>query len=141
MSNYSVLRDKHATKLITKYGQGMTLTRTVKGAYNPDTGVTGADSIVVYDCIGFIQNIDSAAANQFYSTSTLQDTLIQKQDQMIMLSATLYRTDAPTVPLLDIAPTPTTDVITVGSVKYAIIANIPLEPSGVPIFHTIQVRR
>ncbi len=139
MANFDIRMRLKGQTILRKRGVSMNLRREVQGAYNPATGTTAASTVANYTCIGFISNIDSAAANQFYSTSVLQNTLIEKEDRIVVLSAIMQ--DSLSNEVTNIEPDSVTDKITIGSVVYSIIAAIPLEPANIPVLYAVQVRR
>lgn len=109
----------------------MTLRRTIPGTFDPVTGTAGAATVTDYDTYGLLQNIDSKAANQFYGTGALQGSLIQKDDEMVLLSASG----------LAIAPSGETDNLIIGSDTFSVVSVVPLKPGGVSVMYTLQVRR
>lgn len=135
---YAKMKDK-GMDILLKRGMDMTLRRTTQGAYNPATGTTGTATVANYTCRGFISNIDSAAANQFYSTGELQNTLIEKEDQIVVISSLIY--NAVTGSLTPITPDTIRDSMIINGVNYSLIAVIPLQPAGIPVLFSIQVRR
>jgi len=136
MRDFYTKMNKVGLKLLKKRGMAITLRRTVQGAYDPTTGTTLTPTVTPYACQGFIASIDSEAANQFYSTSTLRETLIHKEDKMVVLSALLVDCTE-----LGIKPDPITDALIINEVIYDIIASVPLEPSGEPVLFSLQVRK
>lgn len=127
---------KNALRLLKKRGLPVTLRRTDKGLYDPESGTRTSTLITDYDCVGTITNIDSAAANQFYSTGSLKESMIQKEDRMVILSS--LKSDGTPLGFL---PDPLTDSLLIDSLEYAVIASIPLAPGGLPVLFSIQVRR
>ena len=134
-SFYDKLRNT-GLRLLKKRGVAVTLRREQQGDYDPDTGTTATATVTDYACVGLISNIDSEAANQFYSTSTLRNSLIEKQDKMIILSALLLNGET-----LSITPNPITDTLILKGVEYDVVAIVPLEPDGDAILYSIQVRK
>lgn len=117
--------------LLKKYGQDMTLTRTVAGTYNPDTSSIAAPTITTYACKGLTQFITRTSANQFYGTSTLQASLIQKDDEMCFIAAKG----------LAIAPTHPTDTLTISGKLYKIMFQTPLKSGGSDVMYVCQIRK
>ena len=136
MGDFYAKMSKTGLRLLKKRGMEITLRRTEQGTYDPATGTNATSTVIEYACMGFLASIDSEAANQFYSTSTLRETLIRKEDKMVILSSLLVDGE-----LLGIKPSPITDALVVDGVVYDIVASIPLEPAGVPVLFSLQVRR
>lgn len=126
-----------ADKLLRKYGRPMTLRRIQAGAYNPSTGQTAADTVTDYPCNGLIQFITRTSANQFYGTSTLQNSLIQKDDEMCFLSTK----DRITNQTLSVVPQHPTDLLIVGNKTYSIMFVTILESQGNDIVYVLQLRK
>ena len=122
---------RKAYAVIKKRGVAMVLRRTIPASINANTGVMGTTTVTDYNCFGLIQYFDSKASALMYGSTTLKDTLIKKEDQMIMLAA--YG--------LPVNPQSTTDrLIFLGS-TYTVVNVLPLQPGGVAIFHNVHVRK
>jgi len=127
---------KRGLAMLKKKGMAIILRREVQGAYNPSTGTTGASTVTLYNCLGFIASIDSAAANQFYSFSMLDKSSIEKDDKMVVISSL-----SPDGTSLGIVPDPMMDRLDISNTMYDIVAVIPLSPAGVDVLYALQVRR
>lgn len=110
-------------RLLTKFGQNVTLTRPTTGAYDPAlstapvTTVTETRKAVLldYDRINFGQ--------------TLQDgTRIQAGDRRCLMGA-------------DGSVPTTLDYVTVGGVKYPIKVVKALNPAGTPVLYDMLIRK
>ena len=108
-----------ARNLLAKFGQDMTLTQDVIGAYDPDTGsafvtqVTTTDKGVILPYSNGIESIASA--------------LIEKGDAQVLLN-------------ISVVPKPS-DKLTIGADLWTIINVKALQPSGVNVLYDIQVRK
>lgn len=122
---------KRAAKAIRKRGASMTLRRTIQGVIDPDTGLAQPSTATDYPCYGIIQYFDSKASALMYGTSTLKNTLIKKEDQMILLHA-----DG-----LSVAPNDVTDVLIFGGNTYTIVNGLTLQPGGTAIIYNVHVRK
>jgi len=120
-----------ALVLLKKYGRPMILKRTFAGAYVPATGQTGADTVTEHNCYGFKQFITRTSANQFYGTSTLKETLIQKDDEMCFIAAKD----------LAIVPTFPLDRILIGGHEYSIMFTTPLSSGESDVLYVVQIRK
>lgn len=109
----------------------MTLRRTIQGVIDPDTGLAQPSTATDYPCYGIIQYFDSKASALMYGTSTLKNTLIKKEDQMILLHA-----DG-----LSVAPNDVTDVLIFGGNTYTIVNGLTLQPGGTAIIYNVHVRK
>ena len=130
MGFYESIRDGVAGPLIEKYGTSMILRRTVKGAYDPNTGTMAADTVTDHPCKGLFQDFTQQASKFFYGSGVLTDTLVKKDDELVLLSAKG----------LSIAPESVTDTLVVGSITYQIVKAKPLCPALINIMFNIQVR-
>lgn len=120
-----------AQHLLKKYGRSMILKRTVSGAYDPTTGGTAADTVTTYDCFGLIQYITRTSANQFYGTTTLKETLIQKDDEMCFIAAKG----------LAIVPKHPIDRLVVDSLEYNVMFTTTLKAGISDVIHVLQIRK
>jgi hypothetical protein len=66
-----------------------------------------------------------------YGTNVLKDSLVKKEDQMVLLHAEG----------LSVPPNEVTDVLIFGSVSYTIVNGLTLQPGGVPILYNVHVRK
>lgn len=130
MSFYGNVAGRAATA-IRKRGAAMVLRRTLPGTIDPNTGAMGTPTVTDYPCYGLIQYFDSKASKLMYGTNTLKDTLIQKEDQMIMLSSEG----------LPIKPTQVTDALVFDNTVFTIVNLLTLKPGGVDIIHNVHVRK
>lgn len=122
---------KRAARAIKKRGASLTLRRTIQGVIDPDTGLTAASTTTDYPCYGIIQYFDAKASALMYGTSTLKDTLIKKEDQMILLYS-----DG-----LSVVPNEVTDVLIHGTTSYTIVNSFTLQPGGEAILYNVHVRK
>jgi hypothetical protein len=120
-----------ARLLLKKYGRTVTLKRTISGAYDPSTGGTAADTVTTYSGFGLTQFITRTSANQFYGTSTLQQSLIQKDDEMCYLVL-----DNPTI-----FPKHPTDILIVGTTEYIVMFSTPLVSGADNVMYILQIRK
>ena len=130
MSFYTNIAGR-AYRAIKKRGVAMTLRRTIQASINENTGEIGASTTTDYTCYGLIQYFDSKASALMYGTNTLKETLIRKEDQMIML----------TMDNTDIVPTETIDALVYGGVTYSVVNVLTLKPGGIDIIHNVHVRK
>lgn len=122
---------KRAARAIKKRGASMTLRRTVPASIDQNTGIPTAPTVTDYPCYGIIQYFDSKASQLMYGTSILRDSLVKKEDQMILLQA-----DG-----LDTAPNDVTDVLIFGGHSYTIVNGLTLQPGGTAILYNVHVRK
>lgn len=130
MSFYSLIAAR-AHNAIKKRGAPMVLRRTTPTTINPDTGELTSATTEDHVCYGIIQYFDSKASQLMYGTNTLKNTLIRKEDQMIMLSAAN----------LAITPTEVIDALIFDGVTYTIVNLLTLKPGGQAVLHIIHVRK
>lgn len=130
MSFYSNVTNR-AGSAIEKRGVSMTLRRTVKGTPDENTGIMGAATVTDYPCFGLIQYFDSKASALMYGTNTLKETLIHKEDQMIMLSAKG----------LTVTPIAVTDALIYSGITYNVVNVLTLKPGNIAIIHNVHVRK
>lgn len=129
--NFQERMSNRAHYLLKKYGRAMSLKRTIPGTYDPNTGQTGTGTITDYPCFGLTQYITRTSANQFYGTSTLKESLIQKDDEMCFLEAKN----------LPIVPTHPTDRLVVGGIEYNVMFTTPLKAGSVDVLYVLQIRK
>jgi hypothetical protein len=120
-----------AYRAIKKRGAAMILRRTIAGTINPNTGLMDVETVTDYPCYGLIQYFDSKASALMYGTNTLKESLINAEDQMIMLA------------VLDsnIIPTQVTDALVLDSTTFTIVNLLTLKPGGEDIIHNVHVRK
>lgn len=118
MSFYGGLRVT-ADRLLRDKGQAMTLNTNASGAYDPETGAAVTPANVA--CTGVILD---------YTAQEIDGTQIETRDRKIILSAVGLP-----------APPDAGDTITVQGAIHAIIDVKPLEPAGLAVIYTLQVRK
>lgn len=121
MSLYTDLRAT-AGRLLTSYGQSMTLTKRASGAYDPSTGASTVTS-TTYTVKGAVFDYSGGA----YKPAPM---LIQAGDRRALISAEG----------LSVAPEPA-DHLTIGSTRWAIVTVTPTDPGGTAVVYECQVRR
>lgn len=139
---YTALRDGTAAPLIEKYGMALTLRRTTKGAYNENTGATGADTYTDYRCY---------AISGSYNSYMLANSLVKQNDQKLIMSPNGYALLAPTVPLKLVPVIGDQFIFSDGSVwtipteQGSLISQFqpiqPVAPGGIPVLFNVQIRR
>lgn len=117
--------------LLKKYGASMILKRTLTGELDPATGKKALPVVTTYKCKGLVQFITRTSANQFYGTSTLQSTLIQKDDEMCFIAAQD----------LEITPQHPTDTLIVGDKTYNVMFCTPLKAASLDVMYVLQIRK
>lgn len=117
MSFYDNMK-KTATRLLTKFGQQVTLSRHVAGAYDPSTG---SAVVTVTDQSGIGAVFD-------YGSKDIDGMLILSGDKKLLLSATGI-----TAPQVD-------DTVTIGAIIYT-VKGIKVEaPAGTPVLFECTIR-
>lgn len=116
--NYTQLKAT-ARKLLKDFGQLMTITRDVAGAYDPNTG-TQSNTQLTYADYGVVLPYAEGS-------SSVADSLIQQGDRQVFIQIS-------TEPK-------TTDKITIAGAIYNIIAVKPLEPAGINVLYELQIRK
>lgn len=110
-----------ADELLAEFGAAATLSRTVAGGYDPETGISAPQSVDV-------QNITAVCID--YDAKFIDGTLIIRGDKQVFMSAK----DA-TLPLAG-------DRFTWQGGEYSVIAVTPLAPGGaVTVLYELQVRK
>lgn len=107
-----------ATEAIREFGQAVTITHVVTGAYDPATGLVSSTSTVQS---GF-------AVELAYSSSEIDGTLILRGDKKLLLSISGMTAIA------------VEDTCTVGGVVYVIKNVKPLSPGGIVLLYELQLR-
>lgn len=120
MSLYTDMRAT-AGRLLTSFGQSMTLTKRASGSYSPSTG-TSSVTTTTYTVKGAVFDYKSS-----FSTGPL---LIQAGDRRAMIAAEG----------LSVSPEPL-DRLTIGSVVWSIVAVSKTEPGGTAVVYECQIRR
>jgi hypothetical protein len=109
-----------ALRLLRKYGQFMTLTQNTPGSYDPATGSVSTSASG--------ETVTGAVFD--YPAKMIDGTLIRQGDKTVYLAAKgMTLTPAPGMTLTD------ADANT-----YTVITAQPLNPAGVAVIHTLQVR-
>lgn len=112
-----------ADRLITKFGQAVTLRVVTVGTYDPATG-TASNSTADHSGYGTLFD---------YKQSEIDGTLIKEGDQRLLLSP--YKTDGAAMPV----PT-TTDKIVIGSTVYTIQPSGKVSPAGTNVMFDLHLR-
>jgi hypothetical protein len=107
-----------ARRLLTQYGQACTLTRTTTGEYDPDTGTAPVTTET--------QSVKCAVID--YPAALIDGSIIQVGDKKVIMESSATAPQA-------------VDTLTVGATVYQIISVKPLEPAGINVIYTLQVRR
>lgn len=118
---YTDLRDGTAAPLITEFGQAITLQVSVPGTFDPITGTESGATTATYGGFGVVTD---------YTTREIDGTVIQRGDKKVLATFT----DTSVIPL-------TTHNLLVGSTSYSIQNVNSLEPGGVSVMYTLQMRR
>jgi hypothetical protein len=120
MSFYSDLA-LTADELLQEFGAAATLSRTIAGGYNPETGVSAPQSVDV-------QNVTAVCID--FDAKFIDNSLILRGDKQVYLSAK------------DVALPLAGDKFTWSGVEYSVIAVAPLAPDGITtLLFELQVRR
>lgn len=112
-----------ALRLLTKYGQVLTLTTQASGAYDTATGsvaVTGSSQ----SAIGAVFD---------YSTHEIDQSIVLAGDKRLYLSPLLADGSALVPPSID-------DTVTVNGITYTIKKINALSPAGTPVLYDCNVR-
>lgn len=116
--NYSNLKVT-ARVLLKKFGQSMTLTRDVAGAYDPTTGSV-SNTVQTFVDFGVVLPYSNGV-------SSIADSLIQTGDRQVFIQ-------------MSTEPKPT-DKITIAGAVHNIVNVKPLEPAGVNVLYELQIRK
>jgi hypothetical protein len=106
-----------ALRMLTSYGQSVTLTRSVPGAYNTATGATATATVTTTTGKGVLLD---------YAQRDMDGTLIREGDQRCYASLSV-------VPLSG-------DTLTAGGVVFEVVASRTLAPAGTAVLHDMQLR-
>lgn len=109
-----------ADELLTEFGAGATLSRTIAGGYDTATGISAPESIDV-------QSVTAVCID--YDAKYIDGTLIIRGDKQVFMSAK----DA-TLPMAG-------DKFTWQGGAFSVIAVTPLAPAGLTVLFELQVRR
>lgn len=108
-----------AKRLLTRFGQAVTVQRTTTGGYDPLTGtVTGGAS--GYTCHGAVMN---------YRNQDIDGTLIMRGDVRVLLA-----------PDAGFAPNPGDKVTLAAGGEMTVISAKQTHPSGFPVLYEVQCR-
>lgn len=106
-------------RMVATYGAACTLTRTVPGSYNPETGATATGTATTYTGVCAVFG---------YSQRDRANTDIREGDRRVLIAPsgmTLPRTG---------------DTLAIGGTTYTVVAARELSPAGVPVMFEAQVR-
>lgn len=106
-------------KLLSNFGQSMTLSQIVHGTYDETTG-TATDTTVTTTDTGVILPYSDGV-------STINGSLVLRGDQQILIQ-------------MAVVPKPT-DKISANGTVYTIINVSALEPAGINVLYDLQVRK
>jgi hypothetical protein len=109
-----------ATELITEFGAAATLSRTIAGGYDPETGISAEQSVDV-------QNVTAVCID--YDAKYIDGSMIIRGDKQVFMSAK----DA-SLPLAG-------DRFAWQGGEYSVISVTPLAPAGLTVLFELQVRR
>ena len=109
-----------ALRLLTRFGQALTVTRETPGAYDPVTGT---------DAAGTSQTWTPQGVKLDYSQREVDGTSIKAGDQRVYMSA-----EAGLDPEAG-------DLVTIGSEAWRVVVSRTLAPAGVAVLLDVQVRR
>lgn len=112
-----------ALRLLTKYGQAVTVTKRTAGAYDIATG-SAAVTETAQAGIGAIFD---------YGQGDIDGTLIQDGDKQVLLSPLLASGDDLVAPEVD-------DIVTIDGVVCTIKSVKTLAPGGTPVLYDLNVR-
>jgi len=117
MSFYSALADT-ATKLLTSKGQAASWSHSNNdSSFNPATGETSGGSTTAYSAKGVLLN---------FNTARIDGTWVISSDRRFIM-------DAGSIPEIS-------DVITVDSIAYQVLAVSPINPAGTVVIYELQLR-
>jgi hypothetical protein len=109
-----------AKRMLTKYGQFMTLTEQTAGAYDPSTG-SAPVSTTGHTVRGAIFD---------FPRKDIDGTRIQQGDKQVYIAALG----------LNVTPEPGMTLTDAATNVYTVISSEPLNPAGTAVIHTLQVR-
>ena len=111
-----------ALDLITQFGQPVTLRDTVKGAYNPATGLTTPDTVTERTAQGILADF----TGQEFQTNSL----LKQGDKKLKIAASGLTTP----------PTLLSKVVAQGRTWSVIPPLKEINPAGTPLLYELQVR-
>lgn len=106
-----------ALRLLTKYGQTVTVTRDVVGTVDPITGAGTPGTPVTFT---------GKAAIFDYNVSLIDGVMIQASDKRMVIEST----NEPQ----------TSDVVTTATGDFTVVAVNPLSPAGTVVKYDVQIR-
>ena len=109
-----------AAELLAEFGATVTVTRATPGAYDPDTGTTGAGTSQTWTPSGVKLN---------YSAHEINGTLILASDQRVYMSA-----------VSGMDPN-AGDTVTLGAEVWRVVASRTLAPAGLAVLLDVQCRK
>jgi len=108
-----------AKRLLTRFGQVVTIKRTTPGAYDPATG-TVSGGTVGYSCAGAVMN---------YASRDIDGTLVQRGDVRVLLA-----------PDAAFEPKPGDTVTLADTTVLTVINSRATKPAGLAVLYEIQAR-
>ncbi len=109
-----------AKRLLTRFGQVVTVKRVTPGGYDPATGATTADVTNGYSCAGAVMN---------YASRDIDGTLIQRGDVNVLLA-----------PDAAFEPKPGDTVTLADTTVLTVISAMPTKPAGLSVLFEVQAR-
>ncbi len=113
---------------LTDAGAAMTLRRTVKGTYDPATGIFGADTVTDYLVSGICTSggkPTSSSGQRFFN-----NVLVQTDDRIVLIAASG----------LEIVPAPGDNVI-IGDETWTILSQVSVNPGVVNLMFRLLLRK
>lgn len=107
-----------ALRLLTTYGQSISVTRDVIGSYDSSTGTVTDSSDTTYSGYGYPSN---------YNSYQIDGTLVRQDDTLLIFSST-------TAPVVN-------DIFTVGSQVLTVISVLKITAQGSNIVYKVQLRQ
>lgn len=108
-----------AKRLLTRFGQVVTVKRVTPGGYDPATGATTADVTNGYSCAGAVMN---------YASRDIDGTLVQRGDVRVLIAP-------------DVADAPKTgDTLAAAGRTLTVIRVDTLAPTGTAVLYDVQAR-
>lgn len=117
-----------ALGLITNFGQPLTLTRSVPGAFNPATGGTGAPTVTTQTVLAVPLPGSEGVASKL--DDRLQMALVKGKLRKVLIAPTKSDGSA-----LDFEPG-ALDLLTFESFDWELVGVTPLKPAGVAVLFT-----
>jgi hypothetical protein len=128
MTTFNYAKPKaNATKMLTRYGQSLTITHHSVGAYDVSLG-TATDTTITQTGIGVIFEWGQQGSTPSYGQSNIPGTLIADGDKQMYLS-----TVGITIPHVN------DNVTDVNGVVYIIKMIKPLMPAGVSVLYECNI--